>query len=309
MSLISYAQNLEDIMLWRALKDHHIQKGFYIDVGAWLANQDSVTCLFYEKGWRGINVEPLPVYYRDLLEKRPEDINLSFIVSDQESLSELYTLEDSKLSISQKTLVNELEKQELPIKKKSQPAINLAKLWEKYVPFGQEVHFLKVGVEENKLSVLKGNDWSKYQPWIVIVESIDPLTRQENYLEWESILLSANYTFAYADGLNRFYIAPTHLNLLQHFKYPPNVFDGFVIYNHLRPLLLQVERQEAQINNMCEKLNAVDKIELNTFFALKTQYNELLNSTSWRITAPLRYLKRKLSHYAHRLKKRSIVSA
>ena len=32
MSFISYAQNFEDVMLWRALK--HISEGFYIDIGA-----------------------------------------------------------------------------------------------------------------------------------------------------------------------------------------------------------------------------------------------------------------------------------
>jgi len=32
MTFISYAQNFEDVMLYRTLK--HIEKGFYIDVGA-----------------------------------------------------------------------------------------------------------------------------------------------------------------------------------------------------------------------------------------------------------------------------------
>jgi len=45
-------------MLWRALK--HIERGFYIDVGAWSSDLDSVTRAFYEHGWRGINVEPNP---------------------------------------------------------------------------------------------------------------------------------------------------------------------------------------------------------------------------------------------------------
>jgi hypothetical protein len=32
MPFISYAQNYEDVMLWRALRD--VEKGFYVDVGA-----------------------------------------------------------------------------------------------------------------------------------------------------------------------------------------------------------------------------------------------------------------------------------
>ena len=32
MSFLSYAQNAEDVMLWRALR--HVERGFWIDVGA-----------------------------------------------------------------------------------------------------------------------------------------------------------------------------------------------------------------------------------------------------------------------------------
>ena len=55
---LSYAQFLEDIQLYRALKE--IKNGFYIDVGANHPLDHSVTKLFYEKGWSGINIEPSP---------------------------------------------------------------------------------------------------------------------------------------------------------------------------------------------------------------------------------------------------------
>ena len=54
MSFVSYAQNFEDVMLWRALRD--IPNGFYVDVGAWSPEVDSVTLAFYERGWSGINM-------------------------------------------------------------------------------------------------------------------------------------------------------------------------------------------------------------------------------------------------------------
>jgi hypothetical protein len=56
MSLISFAQNFEDEMLWRALKQ--VNDGLYIDVGARPPDLDSVTRTFYDYGRRGINVEP-----------------------------------------------------------------------------------------------------------------------------------------------------------------------------------------------------------------------------------------------------------
>ena len=56
MSFISYAQNYEDVTLYRALRG--VARGFYIDVGANDPINDSVTCAFYQRGWRGINLEP-----------------------------------------------------------------------------------------------------------------------------------------------------------------------------------------------------------------------------------------------------------
>ena len=50
--MISYAQNFEDVMLWRALK--HVERGFYIDIGAQDPVVDSVSLAFYEQGWRGV---------------------------------------------------------------------------------------------------------------------------------------------------------------------------------------------------------------------------------------------------------------
>lgn len=63
MNVISYSQNFEDIILWRALKN--IENGFYIDVGANDPVVHSVTKLFYENGWRGINCEPVEYWFKE----------------------------------------------------------------------------------------------------------------------------------------------------------------------------------------------------------------------------------------------------
>ena len=66
---------------------------------------------------------------------------------------------------------------------------------------------LKVDVEGFEKEVLNGNEWSSLRPWVVVVEAMVPNTQIENHAEWEGILLGANYAFAYADGLNRYYVA------------------------------------------------------------------------------------------------------
>ena len=75
MTLLSYSQNFEDVLLWRALRD--VPAGFYIDVGANDPELHSVTKLFYDAGWHGINIEPMPSYLQPFLDQRPRDINLS----------------------------------------------------------------------------------------------------------------------------------------------------------------------------------------------------------------------------------------
>ena len=56
MAFVSYAQNFEDVMLWRALR--HGEHRFWVDVGAADPDVLSVTRAFSERGWHGINIEP-----------------------------------------------------------------------------------------------------------------------------------------------------------------------------------------------------------------------------------------------------------
>ena len=69
MKFVSFAQNFEDVILWRVLKD--VLSGFYIDVGANDPVIDSVSYAFYQRGWRGIHVEPMPVYAEKIRAARP----------------------------------------------------------------------------------------------------------------------------------------------------------------------------------------------------------------------------------------------
>ena len=96
MSFVSYAQNFEDVMLWRALK--HIHNGVYVDVGAQHPVVDSVSKAFYEHGWRGIHIEPVAAY-ADLLRKdRPDETVLQVALADTEGMLELNVISDTGLS-------------------------------------------------------------------------------------------------------------------------------------------------------------------------------------------------------------------
>ena len=88
----SYAQNFEDLMLYRALG--WVEHGFYIDVGAQHPEVDSVSKAFFDRGWRGVHVEPVP-YYADLLrEARPGDQVIEAAISDRVGQTEKPLLPD-----------------------------------------------------------------------------------------------------------------------------------------------------------------------------------------------------------------------
>src|SRR5215471_9401452 len=96
MSFVSYAQNQEDVMLYRALRD--LEQGFYIDVGAQDPIIDSVTKAFYDRRWHGINIEPNEEYFHKLQSERPHDLNLATAVGREPGLIYFYEVAHTGLS-------------------------------------------------------------------------------------------------------------------------------------------------------------------------------------------------------------------
>ena len=321
---ISYSQNFEDVILYRALKG--VDKGFYIDVGAWDPVVDSVTKAFYDRGWRGINIEPVRAFYEKLLADRPEDVNLMVAVGSRNGLVRFFEVVDTGLSTTNEELAKRYMQEGYEVRELLVPCMRLADICKDYGV--QEVHFLKIDVEGAEKEVLEGFDFSRTRPWIVIVEATEASTQKETFKDWESLLLNQDYEFVYYDGLNRFYVARERSELKEAFKLPPNLWDGFVRYHEWKlqrevehaqaereALARQVEElreavrraeaerisQEAQLAELSRALNALqaEKEKLRAEReALARQVEELdrwlkavYATVSWRITAPLRMAK------------------
>jgi FkbM family methyltransferase len=249
MGLISYAQNFEDVMLWRALGQ--IERGFYVDAGAWSPDADSVTKLFSERGWRGINIEPNPELFAELAERRPNDVNLNLAVGAREGLAIIHLVKNggSGLSTMRDDYAQLRQAQGWEIEQATVSQSTLTTIWSKHVPPYHDVHFLKIDVEGNEKAVLEGNDWTRNRPWVVLLEATLPNTQIECHHEWEPILVEADYVFAYADGLNRFYVSKERADLLKSFTYPPNVSDKFVSAE-TDNLRAAIERYEVRIRDV-----------------------------------------------------------
>lgn len=290
MTFISYAQNYEDVMLNRALKD--INKGVYIDVGANDPVADSVTKSFYDLGWRGINIEPIREYYERLASDRPEDVNLPIAISSEAGLLRMFDILDTGLSTFDEGIALTHAKNGHKLEEIYVPCLTLNSVLAVFQR--SEIHFLKVDVEGAEKEVLASVDLTRYRPWVILCEATRPCSQESNYKDWEPILLSCDYQFVYFDGLNRFYVANEHLELLDAFRSPPNVFDGFT----------PIAQVEADTRNKAAEARAqqaemrVQQIEAKTQAAVKAaeiranEAESLLRATSlgrlWRSTHPLR---------------------
>lgn len=226
--MISYAQNFEDVMLRRVFRDK--KDGFYIDVGAMDPVVDSVTKLFYEEGWSGINIEPNPFFYSKLLKDRPRDINLNIALGEREEYREFHVFEQIGNSTFDEASRDRSVEAGFPEKPVSMKVTTLAAVCQNYVR--RSIDFLKIDCEGWEKFVLRGADWDRFRPAIILVEATEPHTSIASWEDWESDLTgSARYEAVYFDGLNRFYLAKEYLEFLPVFALPPNVFDGFTLYS------------------------------------------------------------------------------
>lgn len=266
---ISYAQNAEDIVLYRLFKNK--KKGFYIDVGAAHPIYDNVTKLFYDLGWSGINIEPLKNHYDILVQERKRDTNLSIGISNTDGALVFYYFPDiDGWSTIDKKRAEDAVKKGHKYEKLDIEVKTLSFICKQYV--SQEIDFLKIDVEGHELSVLQGADWVQFRPKVVVYEDefrdakIDEFLRKQKYL------------FALFDGLNSFYVRAEDKKLLSVIGTSANVFDSFIPYKYLQP----IEQLAFEKNKLLSKVKEINQTQkklkqcLDEVKEAENRYNQLL---------------------------------
>lgn len=293
-TFVSYAQNFEDVYLWRALKQ--VKKGFYIDVGAHDPVTDSVTQAFYDHGWSGINIEPVPSSIQKFVTTRPNDLNLKLAVSDTQGVSLIHEVTGTGLSTLIKDTAIDHAQDGRQVVEHMVDTTTLAEICRNHAP--QDIHFLKIDVEGGELAVLRGADFKTFRPWIVLVEATLPNDPTETHSAWESLLLEQDYVFLYFDGLNRYYSSREKASEMSpHFTRPANPFDYYVLHTQL-VLLQRIAEQQKQLEEAEEKLQRLlsEKNKLkakkrpeSTFH--KEEYAKMKHLLRYHQSNPLRAIK------------------
>jgi FkbM family methyltransferase len=316
--MISYAQNGEDVVLRRAFRDN--ETGFYIDVGACDPIEDSVTCHFYERGWRGINIDPDARWFDSLREVRQRDINIQAAVGTGGGFVSFFPSSirghgtvDASVAVRRDAAPPEAVRR-----------ITLTEVAATHAA-GQTIDFLKIDVEGWESDVLASFDLNAFRPRVILVEAVDQ-DGAETHQAWEPGLLGRGYRFALFDGLNRFYCRDEEADmLLPRLAAPANVLDDFRLAREVRRSERELEQERARtlaaMANERAALRERDQAqaearrawsacaaaeraeqaaqqalarEAAAHAACQAHLNLLLASTSWRITEPLRNTKRLL---------------
>lgn len=245
-STISYAQNREDLILRGFFPNDY--KGFYVDVGANDPNIDSVTKIFYQAAWNGINIEPIKNLYEDLVKERQMDINLNIGIASHEGRLKLREYKGNGLSTLSETMKKEHEASPSPFttdyKDYEVPVLPLkAVLKQNNV---KNIDFMKVDVEGYEYDVLASNDWTLFRPSVLCVEA--------NHIEkdWRPMLKRAGYKHVFFDGLNEYYV-DAKSKVTREFSYVDAVVNRQPIVSH--HLVSILDKQVDELNKNVNQLN------------------------------------------------------
>ena len=178
-SLSIYSQDGEETFLREFFGDK--KDGFYVDVGAYNPLRFSNTVWAYERGWKGINIEPNTEGHKKFLQMRNSDVNLNCGISEEEGLMSYFEFDEGAYN----TFCPEEIPCDLEVKRVNK--IETRRLDLVFKEYGvNHIDFLDIDVEGYELSVLNSNNWDLYRPTIVLIEQ---------KIEMENLLNSEVYSF------------------------------------------------------------------------------------------------------------------
>jgi len=201
----SFSHCGEDMVLHCLFK--RADKGFYVDIGAHHPFLISNTAFFYNRGWRGINIEAdpslMPLFHR----ARKRDINLNLAVGNSTLPLDFYVFKHRAYNTFDPLLAEKRKQEGIPFETALRiPMEPLADILDRHLPPNQTIDFMTIDVEGFDLQVLQSNNWEKYAPCFLLVESLGAALAHE--LETNEIhvfLRRLGYTLVAYMGRNCIY--------------------------------------------------------------------------------------------------------
>ena len=205
----TYSEWGEDLFILKYFKN--LNKGFYVDIGAYHPFFLSNTCLLFKKNWEGINIDINPTSIEIFNDARPHDYNINAAVSNKNkkyinyytknmiNLLSTTIIDSAKMSF----LNNSFDTRRVKCRKLNDIISNT-----KFE--NRKIDFLNIDTEKSEVDVLKSLNFNKYKPKLICIEihlkdknhhSL-PLESHSTYLYLKSkkykIIWSKGYCFIFA---------------------------------------------------------------------------------------------------------------
>lgn len=173
----SWSQEGEDrllsSLLFKINGGVHKRHGFYIDVGAHHPYRYSNTWLFYQRGWSGINIDPLPGVMNYFDAVRPRDINLELGIARESGILRYHSFDEPAFNTFDPALALARDGVCATLKNIREISVKpLSQVLDQHLIGKPEIDFLTIDVEGLDLEVLMSNDWGGYRPGVILIEII-----------------------------------------------------------------------------------------------------------------------------------------
>ena len=200
-----YSQSYEDSIISRFCPE---TSGRYVDVGSGRPISGSNSYYFYKKGWSGILVDPIK--RNELLSRvlRPRDDFYRALVGVQDEVNfyETYPYEYSTTSadiyenLLKSGLIELISKSQMNVKPLSDLNLHISQT---------EPSFLSIDAEGADFEVLQSNDWTKFKPRVICIES--PRDADLNSLSIIDYLDQLGYQLVEQTQLSKIFVTRPYL--------------------------------------------------------------------------------------------------
>jgi FkbM family methyltransferase len=195
----SYSQCGEDMIVEYIFRLRGVERPSYIDVGANHPFALSNTARFYERGCRGVNIDPNPAAMLLFDEHRNGDVNLNVGISDKSGEADLFLMEDSTLNT-----FSAAERDHLVSHGHRTAGVARVKLTtlrgviDRHC-IGKFPDFMSLDVEGMELPILRTIDFDKCFPKVICIEVAEysPIGAGRRRTELADFLVAKGY-FEYA---------------------------------------------------------------------------------------------------------------
>ncbi len=178
--------------------------GVYVDIGAGEPSQCSNTWALYQRGWRGLLIEPLPEFVFQLIRWRPGDIVWPVAASNRTGIVPFYV--DNSVSSA---LVGWSDT--APAKPLAAECMDIAEILNMpdFHRFRDTCSLCSIDVEGYEPQVLSSIPWDTFRPKVFCVEyrKYDSTSMGADLSDqWEPILLEHGYVLHATTVLNKIYV-------------------------------------------------------------------------------------------------------